>query len=86
MGYFALIAGEIGIPVWLLLVLVVWGLTWKLIALWKSARKGSLIWFIAIALINTLGALEILYIFIFSESPKRRKAEPSLKKKSSRKR
>lgn len=42
---------------------------WKMYALWTSARKNSVGWFIVIALINTIGILEILYIFVFSKDP-----------------
>jgi len=51
----------------LLLILVVWTLAWKGKALWKAARKGEKIWFVALLLINTLGILEILYIYVFSK-------------------
>ena len=44
-----------------------WTLPWKGYALWKSARKNQQWWFIALLVINTLGILEILYIFYFSE-------------------
>jgi len=36
---------------------------WKAWALWKSANKRQLFWFILLLLINTLGLLEIAYIF-----------------------
>lgn len=42
---------------------LVWSLVWKGIALWKSATKRHLVWFIILLLVNTLGILEILYIF-----------------------
>ena len=42
---------------------LVWSLVWKGIALWKSATKSHLVWFIILLLVNTLGILEILYIF-----------------------
>ncbi|MEJ2267780.1 MAG: DUF5652 family protein [Nanoarchaeota archaeon] len=47
--------------------MLLWSAVWKLLALWKSARKGSAVWFIVLALINTVGILEILYIFVFSK-------------------
>lgn len=65
--YFSMIAEQIGISVWLLGVVFAWGLAWKLIALWKSARKGSVAWFVVLALLNTVGILPILYIFVFSK-------------------
>ncbi|HBB37125.1 MAG: hypothetical protein UX02_C0002G0332 [Candidatus Moranbacteria bacterium GW2011_GWC1_45_18] len=48
----------------ILIPLIIWTLVWKGIALWKSARQGEMIWFIALLLLNTLGILEIIYIFI----------------------
>ncbi|MBS3093647.1 hypothetical protein J4456_03665 [Candidatus Pacearchaeota archaeon] len=48
-------------------IIGIWAITWKGLALWKSARKNHLAWFIAILLINTIGILEILYIYVFSE-------------------
>lgn len=54
----------------LLIVAIVWVLPWKAVALWKSARKGSVPWFIVLLVINTLGILEILYIFWFSREKK----------------
>jgi len=46
--------------------LIIWTLIWKGLALWKSARQENKWWFVAILVLNTLGVLEILYIFIFS--------------------
>ena len=70
-----------GINPVLLAVIMVWSLAWKLAGLWKSARKGSIIWFIIIGLVNTVGILEILYIFVFSEIKLNKKPEKKLKKK-----
>jgi len=44
-----------------------WALAWKGIALWKAAGKKSVVWFIVLLVVNTVGILEILYIFIFSK-------------------
>ena len=48
------------------LVLAIWSLIWKGMALWKAARLGEQGWFIALLVINTLGILEILYLYVFS--------------------
>jgi hypothetical protein len=56
-----------------MIVLMTWSMIWKGIALWKSAKKNDLVWFIVLFLINTLGILEILYIFKFSKSKKKRR-------------
>jgi len=47
----------------LLGIAIVWVMPWKAVALWRSARNGSVPWFIVLLVINTLGILEILYIF-----------------------
>jgi len=67
MGYLETIAAEAGIAAWLIAIILIWSLAWKLLALWKSARKNHLIWFIVMAVVNTIGILPILYIFVFSK-------------------
>jgi methionyl-tRNA synthetase len=61
------IAQSMGLPIWALFVALIWSLFWKAIAMWKSARLNQPIWFALLLLINTVGILEILYIFLFSE-------------------
>jgi len=85
--YIKLVTSELGISIWLLVVIIIWSYFWKLLALWKSARKGSVAWFILLALINTVGILEILYIFVFSEMKfKKSKVKKSVKRQKRRKR
>ncbi len=55
------------LPQWLLLLIVIWVLPWKGIALWRAARNKQLNWFIALLILNTLAILEIIYIFYFSK-------------------
>ncbi|MBU0466770.1 MAG: hypothetical protein KJ718_02565 [Nanoarchaeota archaeon] len=71
------------LPVWLVLIITVWSLVWKGLALWKAAAKNkSPIWFIVLLVVNTISLLEILYIFIFSEMRgKSKTAEPKVKKR-----
>jgi hypothetical protein len=65
------IADSLGVSLWALialtLVIGVWILVWKGLALWKAANKKSIPWFIILLIFNTLGILEILYIFLFSK-------------------
>jgi len=49
------------------LLLAIWNLTWKGIALWKAVKRNQKKWFIAILILNTFGVLEMIYIFIFSK-------------------
>ncbi len=53
--------------------LFVWSMVWKGLALWKSAHKEQKWWFIAFLVVNTLGVLEILYLYVFSME---RKSKP----------
>lgn len=59
---------------WLIILLALWVIPWKGIALWKAARNNHKGWFIALLVINTLAILEIIYIFIFSSKPEKKKA------------
>jgi len=47
----------------LLLGLLLWSGFWKALALWHSARRGDTIWFIVLVIVNTVGILEIIYLF-----------------------
>jgi hypothetical protein len=48
----------------LFVALILWDLTWKAIAMWKSARNNHLVWFICIAVFNTIGILPIIYLLL----------------------
>ena len=50
----------------LLITLIVWTLVWKGFALWKSAQSNQPYWFIALLIINTMGILEIVYLFVIA--------------------
>ncbi|MFH1307635.1 MAG: DUF5652 family protein [archaeon] len=76
------IASELGVSALALVLIIIWSIIWKAIALWKSARRNHLVWFILLLVINTLGILEILYIFLFADFKKRIAKE---KKQSQRK-
>lgn len=57
---------------WVIWLALAWTLPWKAVALWKSARANQLPWFVVFMIVNTLGLLEILYIFAFAPKPKQR--------------
>ncbi|MCW8896417.1 MAG: DUF5652 family protein [Flavobacteriales bacterium] len=46
----------------LIVIVAIWDAIWKLIGLWKSARNNDLVWFVCIAIFNTVGILPIIYI------------------------
>jgi len=71
-AYLKLVTEQLGISMFLLVVMLIWSSVWKLLALWKSARKNSPVWFIILGVANTMGILEILYLFVFSECCKKK--------------
>ena len=50
-----------------IIVLAVWEIIWKLIALWKAARNNHLAWFVLIGIINSAGILPIIYLLLNRE-------------------
>jgi uncharacterized membrane protein YiaA len=47
-----------------LLLLVIWDLVWRGLALWKSAQLRQQGWFVALLIINSVGILPIIYLII----------------------
>ncbi len=52
-------------------LLIIWSLIWKGLALWKSARRGEKVWYVVLLVVNTVGILEILYLYVFSRGNKK---------------
>ncbi|MCD6555556.1 MAG: hypothetical protein J7K64_00050 [Bacteroidales bacterium] len=48
----------------LLIVIALFELVMKLIAMWRAGRNNNLAWFIVIGIINTAGILPIIYLLI----------------------
>jgi len=46
----------------LLLLVLVWSLVWKGLALWRAAKRGDKVWYIIILILNSLGLVEIIYL------------------------
>jgi hypothetical protein len=83
---------------WIIILILLWTLPWKGAALWRAARRGHAGWFLTLLILNTLGILDILYIFVISnwgagkkklqeeqepmEGPKVRQAQFSMSSKS----
>jgi len=53
-----------------IVILGIWSAVWKGIALYKAGGNKSIPWFVVLFLVNTLGILEIFYIFVFSKGSK----------------
>lgn len=50
-----------------IIILATWSLIWKGFALWQASRNYQRAWFIVLLAVNTVGILEILYLFYFSK-------------------
>ena len=44
------------------ILVLVWALAWKGLALWRAASRGDKIWYIVMLVVNTLGLVEIVYL------------------------
>ena len=56
-----------GIPPVAYFVMFLWSLLWKGLALWNSAKNEQRNWFLVMLIINTVGILEIIYLFGFAK-------------------
>ena len=55
---------------WLMPVIIIaglWSFVWKALSLYRAGFNRSPGWFIALLIFNTLGILDILYIFVFGK-------------------
>ena len=50
-----------------ILLALVWTLCWKFQALWYAAKHDHKKWFVVLLVVNTLGILEILYLYVFAK-------------------
>jgi len=57
----------------IIIILAVWSAAWKGFALYRAGANRSPAWFVCLLIFNTLGILEILYLFVFS---KKKAVEP----------
>ncbi len=47
----------------IIFILIIWEMFWKGIGLWKSAKKGDTVWFVAIFVINLFGIIPLFYLW-----------------------
>lgn len=52
-----------GVNMWMVLVVLLWILPWKGVALYKAARLSHKKWFVVMLVVNTFGIIEMLYIY-----------------------
>lgn len=53
-----------------IIAVILWSITWKGLALWKAAKKGSFFWFVILLIVNTFGILEIIYYYCIDKDKK----------------
>lgn len=53
--------------VWIFTAFVTWSMIWKGFALWRAGRNYNKGWFVVLFIVNTIGILEILYLFVFGK-------------------
>ncbi len=44
------------------ILLIIWSIIWKALALWRAARLKQVGWYVALLIINTVGVFEIIYL------------------------
>ncbi len=60
---------RVGAPTWvhaigpLLFIIIIWSIFWKGLALWHAGRRAQPWWFVILLILNTVGILEIIYLF-----------------------
>jgi methionyl-tRNA synthetase len=52
---------------WVIIPVLVWSLFWEGCAMWVAAKNNQKIWFWVILVLNTIGILEIIYIFFVAK-------------------
>lgn len=60
-------ANGLGVSPLVVALLAIWVLFWKGCSLWVAAKSDQKWWFLALLVINTLGILEIIYIFFVAK-------------------
>lgn len=58
---------ELNQYVWVIVLIGIWELLWKGFALWRAAKNDAQGWFIALMVINSVGILPILYLYVFGK-------------------
>lgn len=52
-----------------IILLMIWSIIWKGLALWHSAQRKQGWWFVIFMILNTAGILEIIYLFLVAKVP-----------------
>lgn len=47
----------------IIVILTIWSVLWKCYSVWHAAKNGHKKWFIALVILNTIGILDMIYVF-----------------------
>jgi len=72
---------ETSIPLWGIVVIMVWTAIWKGIGLWRAGGHKQLAWFVVMFVLNTAGILPIVYLVWFQKPSKPSRPVKAAKKK-----
>ena len=51
----------------IMILILLWTLPWKIYSLWTAVKNKHKIWFVVLIVFNTVGILEIIYIFFIAK-------------------
>lgn len=63
----------VGAGAFFLVLMIIWSLIWKGLALWRSAKRNDTVWFVIFLVVNTVGVLEIIYLYLVAPDKKTEK-------------
>ena len=63
-----------------IIIISIWSLIWKGMALWKCGQNNQLAWFVIILIFNTAGILPIVYLLFFQPKAVKARKVPAKKK------
>lgn len=49
----------------IIIIIAIWDIVWRLLAMWKSARRSQIAWFVVLGIFSTAGILPIIYLLIY---------------------
>ena len=64
---------QLGIPLWLILVISVWETVWTGFAMWRAAKNRHIAWFVVFLLLNLLAIPEIIYLAVTRKKNRNRR-------------
>jgi predicted permease len=64
------LAGFSAIFIFLFVLAIIWITVLKFYALWRAGRNNQVVWFIFIAVLNTMGILPLIYLLAFQKKGK----------------